>query len=344
MIVLLPRCFLFGQEPVIMVVRWTLFAVCSFAVPLAAIAADKEEANYPQHTLAKDSLKLTVYLPDGEKGYYRGTRFDWSGLIGQAEYRGHAFFGSWKATHDPTNAEDADGTAEEFGIAGPLGYAEAGAGEPFVKIGVGVLEKPAEKGYNFMGRYKILKVGTWKIKHEKDWIEFRQELKAPRDYGYQYVKRIALLGDGTGFTISHQLKNTGAKPIETEQYCHNFVMLDHQPVGPDYRLRFHFEPKAKRKMESAAVKGKQLEFSRELNNGEALFTELEGSKGVEQENEVVVEHRKAGIALRITGDAPLAHFNFFAVRRSVCPEPFITVKLAPGKEMEWTTRYEFTVK
>jgi hypothetical protein len=312
------------------------------ALPPFAYAADKDDAKFPQHTLSNGALKLTIYLPDAEKGYYRGTRFDWSGLIGQAEYKGHTFFGSWKATHDPTNAEDADGTAEEFGIAGPLGYADAKVGDPFVKIGVGVLEKPQEKGYNFMGRYKFLQTGTWKIKTEKELIEFRQELKAPRDYAYQYVKRIALLPDG--FIISHQLKNTGTKDIATEQYCHNFVMLDNKPVGPEYRLQFAFEPRAKRPMDSATLLGKRLAFSREVKDGEALFSELEGSKATEQDNEVVVEHQEAGIALKISGDAPLAHFNFFAVRRSVCPEPFIKVELAPGREMEWTTRYAFTAK
>lgn len=322
--------------------RCTCLALCVFALPSLACAADKDDTKYPQHTLANGALKLTIYLPDAEKGYYRGTRFDWSGIIGQAEYKGHTFFGSWKATHDPTNAEDADGTAEEFGIGGALGYEEAKVGDPFVKIGVGVLEKPQEKGYNFMARYKILQAGKWNIKHEKDWIEFRQDLKAPRDYAYQYVKRIAMLPDG--FIISHQLKNTGAKAIQTEQYCHNFVMLDNKPVGPEYRMTFPFEPKAKRAMDSATILGKRLAFSREVKDGEALFSELEGSKVTDQDNEVVVEHQEAGIAVKITGDAPLVHFNFFAVRRSVCPEPFIKVDLAPGKEMEWTSRYAFTVK
>jgi hypothetical protein len=32
--------------------------------------------------LKTNGLKMTVYLPDAEKGFYRGTRFDWSGVIG----------------------------------------------------------------------------------------------------------------------------------------------------------------------------------------------------------------------------------------------------------------------
>src|SRR5262245_37080799 len=312
---------------------------CSVLVPQSR---GEEKTKYPQHTLKKGDLTLTIYLPDAAKGYYRGTRFDWSGLVGQATYKGHTFFGPWKATHDPTNAEDADAVAEEFGIKEPPSYAEAKAGEPFIKIGVGVLEKPKEKEYGFMTRYKILQPGTWKIEKNNIGIEFRQELKGPRDWAYDYTKRIILRKDGASFKIDHRLRNTGGKAIDTEQYCHNFVILDNQPVGPDYLLTFPFEPVAKRPMESAKINGKRLEFSRELKDGEALFTELEGSQAKAQDNRVTVSHRKVSIGLTITGDAPLAHFNFFAVRRSVCPEPFIPVKLAPSKELEWTTYYRFT--
>ena len=48
---------------------------------------------FPQVVIANKLLKATVYLPDAEKGFYRGTRFDWSGMVAQAEYKGHTFFG-----------------------------------------------------------------------------------------------------------------------------------------------------------------------------------------------------------------------------------------------------------
>jgi hypothetical protein len=313
-----------------------ILAAGNFVRPAAA----QDGAAYPQHTLTKGPLKVTVFLPDATKGYYRGTRFDWSGLVGQAEKDGHTFFGPWKEKHDPTNPEDADAVAEEFGITKPLGYSEAKPGEPFVKIGVGVLEKPEEKNYGFMTRYKIVQAGTWAVDKGDDTIDFRQELKGPRGWAYEYVKRISLIREGYGFTIEHRLKNTGAKAIDTELYCHNFVRFDGQPVGPKYRLRFKFEPTPKRSLKGAAeIKKNELLFTRELKDGEALFTELEGSTRTAEENRLTLEHSEAQLLLMITGDAPVAHFNFFAVRRAACPEPFIDVNLAPGKEMKWKTSY-----
>jgi hypothetical protein len=307
-------------------------------------AQGEEKTKYPQHTMKRGDLILTIYLPDAEKGYYRGTRFDWSGLVGQATYKGHTFFGPWKATHDPANAEDADAIAEEFGINGPPSFSEAKAGEQFIKIGVGVLERPDTKPYNFMHPYKIVTPGKWEIAHYEGAIEFIQNLEGPRDWAYQYVKRLSLNPRGDGFTVSHQLKNTGKKTIETQHYCHNFVIFDEQPVGPGYQLIFPFAAKAKRPMESAKIDGTVIEFSRELKEKEALFTELEGNRKRDEENHVVVKHTKCGIAVTIGGDAALDHFNFFAVRRSVCPEPFINVNLAPGKSMKWKTTYLFAVE
>jgi hypothetical protein len=321
--------------------HWSALAALFVAAFLAprVVAEDK----FPQTTLAKGDLKLTIYLPDAEKGYYRGTRFDWSGLVGQATYKGHTFFGPWKATHDPAYAEDADAIAEEFGINEPPSYSEAKAGESFIKIGVGVLERPDDKAYSFMHPYKIVTPGKWEIVPSEGAIEFTQSLDGPRGWACRYVKRLSLNARGTGFTVNHQLENTGKKTIETQHYCHNFVILDEKPVGPGYQLIFPFTLKAKRQMESAKINGTILEFGRELKDKEALFTELEGNRKTDEENHVVVKHSKAGIALTIGSDAALDHFNFFAVRRSVCPEPFVNVKLEPGKSMNWKTTYSFAV-
>ena len=318
---------------------WSIALLFAFSVAVRG----QEKTKYPMHTLKKGDLTVTIYLPDAEKGYYRGTRFDWSGLVGQVTYKGHTFFGPWKATHDPAYAEDADAIAEEFGINGPPSFSEAKAGEPFIKIGVGVLERPDDKAYDFMHPYKIVTPGKWEIAHYEGAIEFIQDLEGPRGWSYRYIKRIGLNAQGTGFTVMHQLENSGKKAIETQHYCHNFVILDEQPVGPGYQVIFPFTLKAKRQMEGAKIDGTILGFSRELKEKEALFSELEGNRNSDKDNQVIVKHAQKGIAVTIGGDGVLDHFNFFAVRRSVCPEPFVNVKLEPGKTMKWKTTYTFEV-
>jgi hypothetical protein len=38
-------------------------------------------------------LHATVYLPDAANGFYRETRFDWSGVIGDLTSAGHSYYG-----------------------------------------------------------------------------------------------------------------------------------------------------------------------------------------------------------------------------------------------------------
>src|SRR5436309_9575672 len=79
--------------------------VVSIAV-LVAFSGSARAADPPRHVLTDGRLTLSVLLPDAKTGFYRGTRFDWSGVVEKAQINGHTLFGYWKATHDPTNHDD----------------------------------------------------------------------------------------------------------------------------------------------------------------------------------------------------------------------------------------------
>jgi len=317
---------------------------------LASVIGQVPEEKFPSIELSNGIIKLNIYPPDPEKGYYRGTRFDWSGVISQVEYKGHTYFGEWKAMHDPNNNDDIVGPVEEFrtgsfDVPSALGYKEAKAGEPFIKIGVGLLEKVEEPEYRFWYSYKIIEAGQWKVTHGKDWVEFRQKFEGKNGWSYRYTKKISLVKDSPEFVISHSLKNTGSKPVETSQYNHNFFIIDKEPIGTNYVLRFPFEVKIKRDLKGAIeAKGKEIVFNQNLGEGESLFTELEGFKSDPEDHEITVINKKTGAGVRIKGDRPLAHFNFWTVKTTICPEPFVELNLAPGEEKEWRIDYLLFVK
>jgi hypothetical protein len=50
------------------------------------------------------------------------------------------------------------------------------------------------------------------------------------------------------------------------------------------------------------------------------------------------------VVLRIVNDRPLAKFNVWSVKTTLCPEPFVQITVAPGRETAWATRYEFGTK
>ena len=89
-------------------------------------------------TISSNTLTLTLHIPDGVKGYYRGTRFDWAGVFEGIRYRGCNYTEPWFESYSPTMHDAVCGPAEEFS---PIGLEGTSAGDPFLKIGVGILER-----------------------------------------------------------------------------------------------------------------------------------------------------------------------------------------------------------
>lgn len=299
-------------------------------------------ADYPTHTLKSDQLTLTVYLPDAEKGFYRGTRFDWSGVFGAA-FGKHKVFGPWKGGHNPTNNDDIVGPCEEFGMTAPLGYVTAKPGETFVKIGVGELEKAKDEKYNFFGRYKIVKAGDWKVTTSDAKATFEQALKTANGYGYKYTKIVTV--QNAEVRIQHVLENTGTQAISTDCYNHNFFNVDAASVGKDYELEFGFEPTAEnpkeRWKELVKLDGKKLTLTGPLDKG-SIHAELGGFGTEAKDHRVTMRHLPSGVSVRVTGDKPLKKFNVWGIGSTLCPEPFVQLDVEPGKKAVWSWTYEFS--
>jgi len=329
-----------------------------FALVPAGWADEKPAApaRYPTCSLTNGVVKLTVYLPDGKKGYYRGSRFDWSGVVARAVYKGHTFFGPWHDKHDPTGHDAIEGTAEEFSMFRPLGFDEVQAGGVFYKIGIGGLtktetfEKDKATGksvpqeYGFWRGHKIAELGAWKVTQGKGWVQFVQDFTPRRGWGWHYAKRITLVAGSPAFTISRRLENTGTKAIDTTHYCHNFTLIDDRPIGPEYQVLLPFSARAvELKGTLAKVKGREIVFLGPLTGGKSVWMELGGMKGTALDNAAAVANRKTGASLAITGDRPLVAYRFWATERAACPEPFVAVKLAPRASMSWSNTYTFGV-
>src|SRR5271169_5089953 len=115
---------------------------------------------FPQAEISNSQIHAKLYLPDPQSGYYRATRFDWSGVVSSLQWNGHEYFGKWFDRYDPKIHDSITGPVEEF-LA--LGYAEASPGATFVKIGVGSLRKPAEPAYRQFSTYEIVDPGKWTV-------------------------------------------------------------------------------------------------------------------------------------------------------------------------------------
>ena len=312
-------------------------------------------AEYPQATISNGQITAKVYLPDPVHGYYRSTRFDWSGALNSLEYKGHNFYGSWYDRVDPKVINWVfDGTDVVSGpcsalygpvneFAQPLGWDDSKPGGTFIKIGVGVLRR-SEGNYNQYKPYDVLNPGKWTVKKHKDSIEFQQELSDPTSgYAYLYRKTIRLERGKPNMVIEHSLKNTGKKPIESSVYNHNFVVLDKQPPGPDFTFRVPFQIKSMRPLNNgvAEVRGNEIAYLRPLASKDQQAVLMQGFSNNASDSEIVIENRKVGAGVKISGDRPLVRELLWSIRTVLAVEPYIVIDIQPGAEFTWKDMLEY---
>jgi len=298
---------------------------------------------FPEVEISNGILHARLYLPDSEKGYYRGTRFDWSGVMPVLEYKGHSYCGQWFEKYAPTIHDAVMGPVESFS---PLGYEGAGAGEGFVQIGVGILAKPEESPYSPFKYYKVLDPGTWKVNRLPDQLEFLHQLKDTA-YSYEYKKSVRLSKGKPELVLTHSLKNTGKRVIETDVYNHNFFLLDHQPTGPGLVLKFPFlltSEEARGFGDLTAIRGDSIVLLRQLADRESVYAVLHGYGGQPNDYDIRLENHVTGAGLRITCDRPLSKLVYWGSPKALCPEPYIRVKVQPGETFTWRILYEFYIR
>ncbi len=307
-------------------------------------AATLSAADFPQAEIASKTITAKFYLPDAEKGYYRGTRFDWSGQIYSLRAGGHEYFGQWFPKYDPKLHDSIMGPVEDFRSAsGSLGYADAKPGGTFIRIGVGVVRKPEENAFAPFRTYDIVDSGKWTVKRGRDRITFTHDLNDASGYGYRYTKTVRLAKDKPEMIIEHALKNTGTKAIETQQYNHNFLVMDNAPTGPDSVVLFPFELKPVQPMRgtSASAQGRNIVYTKELETGESVYGEFTGYGNSAADYDFHLENKKAGAGVEIKGDQPLAKLVFWSIRTTFCPEAYVSLQAEPGREAKWTYTYRF---
>lgn len=311
---------------------------------LLAAAAAAQTPNNPQCDISNGILKAHLYLPDAQTGYYRGSRFDWSGVVSSLTFKNHEFFGQWFSKYDPLLHDAIMGPVEEFRSEdGALRYTEAKPGKLFLKIGVGLLRKLDDTPYNFARTYPLVVPGKRIVRVEADRVEFVHELNNGEGYAYSYKKTVMLPRKKAQLLLLHSLTNTGKLAIDTSLYNHDFYMLDHQPTGPDFRVRFPFEPKVDQEFkEPGRIEGHEIRYERELTpQPESVHGYITGYGDDLSDSEVRVENVKTGIGVRETVDKPVSKLYFWSIHTTVCPEIYIKMHVEPGETFKWKTTYDF---
>ena len=338
-------------------IRRGLLRQASLLAWLASATAGMAIAQAPQAQLDNGVLHVTIDLPDAANGFYRGTRFDWSGVIANLTFAGHSYYGPWFTKTDPAVKDYIFAppdiiAGKDSGITGPveefvkddgsgLGFAEAKPGGTFVKIGVGTLRKPDDQKYSPYRDYEIVDPVAWKVQAKRTSIEFTQRIvDKDSGYGYLYTKTIRLVPGQPRMMIEHTLKNLGRLPIVTDVYDHNFLVLDHQPIGPGFSVTMPFaiQPDRPVKTNLGTVEGSRIVYRKLLEDHE-VFTVHSTFDKTPQKNDIRVENSSVRAGVRMSGDHPLVSMELWSIRSVLGMEPFIHLTAAPGETIHWSYTY-----
>jgi hypothetical protein len=312
----------------------------------------------PTAVLDNGQIHAVIYLPDSANGFYKGTRFDWAGMVGKLTAGGHTYYDQWFTRTDPAGgdfvyqgdeivagpASSAMGVPEEFSADDNLGYATAPVGGTFIKIGVGILRKPDEAKYNHYTHYEIVDGGKRTVTTTKTSITFTQELlDKSTGYGYLYTKTIRLIPNTSQMVLEHTLKNTGTRSIDARVYDHNFLTLDHLPPGPDFTITtpFAITPKRPIKAELGSVDGNVIRYNKVLEGQDNFSVAMGGYGDTASDYDFTIENKKVNAKVRIQADKPLESASLWSMRKTLAVEPYIKLSVAPGQETEWKYTYTY---
>jgi len=329
----------------------TIVALTALALSVAPLPA----AEVPQTEISNGPIRATIYLPDAKNGFYRGTRFDWSGVIYSLRFQGHEFYGPWFNKTDPKvhdfvyegpdiiagPCSATTGPADEFG---PVGWDAAKTGGNFIKIGVGALRKPEDGKYDGFRLYEIADAGKWTIQKSKDSVTFTQELiDSSSGYGYVYRKTVRLVEGKPEMVLEHSLTNKGTRAIDTTVYNHNFLVLDKQPPGPGFVITVPFPIETQRPPNKvlAETRRNQIVYLKTLENRDVVSTPVQGFGSAAKDNEVRIENAKIGAGMKISSDRPLLRESLWSIRTVIAMEPFIRIAIDPGREFTWKSTYSY---
>jgi len=285
--------------------------------------------------LQNKSLQLHIEPP--QTGY-SASRFDWTGKIIRVLYQGKEVTGverlEWQ--HLPIGGK---GLFNEFGMNKPVGFEEIAIGGWFHKIGVGLLKKE-ESQYIFNKDYQI-RPAAFNFQEEDKKLTILCQSEMFNGYAYRLRKEIEIFEDH--FRILYQLQNTGEKAITTDEYTHNFIAVEKQFIGSDYRLSFPFLIKSEAFGETVNPEGKVEVAQHDFTfNGtpeeQFFFSNLSGTKRVEAVWEL--RHRKSEMGIRETGSFPTQLVNLWGWKHVISPELFFELHVEAGEMCEWTRTYE----
>jgi|GEM_PF-837039 len=327
---------------------------------VAPVAGQPLPVHAGTRILRGGSLVVEVGDPESpEARWNQGLRFSPVASVLRAQLHGREFL------YSPVNGGALTylgGLPMEFDIGqeafqpDPPGYNEGKSGDPFLKIGVGILRRNAS-AYNFSANYQVVELAHTTVTWRQDRAHFVQTLAGSAN-GYSCRLEEDVIVKNDRIVMKYRLQNTGTKTFTTEQYLHNFLCFSNRPVGPNVRLSFPYDfttspavalwqPPARVRPFGIAASPTVVRIANMIEYVEAASSvpkiwvyKPEGYAGPER---FAVEHLDTQQRMVIETSIPAAYVGIWTTNYQVSPEQFVLITLAPDEEIEFTRTYTFQI-
>jgi hypothetical protein len=339
-------------------IRITLMTCALLAFETGTAASQPVPAHAGTRLLQSGSLVIEVGDPESaECRWNKGLRFSPVANILRAQLHGQEFLYSPPGGGALTYL---GGLPMEFDIGqeafqpDPPGYNEGKNGDPFLKIGVGILRRDAG-AYNFSANYPVVERARTAVTWQQDRAHFVQTLTGSAN-GYSCYLEEDVIVKNDRVILNYLLRNTGSKPFTTEQYLHDFLSFSGRPVGPNVRLSFPYDfttnpavtpwqPSGRFRSIAAAAApvvvriANGIEFMEKATGVPKIWVyRPQGHTGPEL---CAVDFADTQQRLTIETSIPAAYTGIWTTDYQVSPEQFLQITLAPGEEARFTRTYTF---
>lgn len=275
---------------------------------------------------------------------YAGSRFDWTGFITQVRLDDRHTFGTCESIV-PGEGSGGIGFCNEFGLDHPIGYDEAKVGEGYLRVGIGtVLRYDGRPGDRVqMLNLKIIDRAEISYRHSETQAYFQAVNPEVNGYRCKLEKRISL--EDNRVIIGYTLKNTGKKPIHTDEYMHNFMCFDGCCIGPNYRISIALRPDegmlaASRKYQPELIIGDDSVSVLRTYEGKAFM--IKGAAAAtDREYSWKIREKTTGCSVCETDSFVPDRMAVWGTKYVIAPEVFTDINLLPEEETGWSRVLKF---
>lgn len=285
--------------------------------------------------LSSEHLQAVI----AEPGMYPNTtsRFDRAGFITSVLLDGQYEFCTAEPENLPHKSSGGHGLCSEF-IAPEMCVAAPFDGL-FPKPGIGLLRRKGESPYCFYDSYETVPYPIRWSQTESSVVFYTDPLPC---CGWAFAETKEIRLEGRRLITRVTLSNLGKKPLDAEEYCHNFITLLRLPLGKGYHIDMPGIRPQKAEVCAGILKGEGTGFTfGEYSPDSMLYNIPKDDILPGNDFRWSLCHDQSPVSVSVTDCFHPHRVSIWAVDHMISVEVFFPVRLMPGEEVVFERRWEF---